>query len=434
MQDFNANIDFYRERIVLRPQEISNHPELMRRLGLIAMNAHDRGRHLRQRQLHPHHGLSMMNGIGGSGDFARNAYLSIFMTPSVAKGGAISCIVPMSRTWTTPSTTCRSSSPNRAWPTCAACRPHSARTRKSSLKNAPTRTSAPLPAATILDRAREKRAELRRAALEYHEFPSPARSPSRPPSRWSTSTTWRWPTRPAWPRLRRNRQGPQRRLQVHQPRQPGGRGHQRHRRAGPGRHRPAGRQAGDGGQGRAVQEVLGHRCVRHRDQRERPGQAGRDHRRAGAHLRRHQPRRHQGARLLLRRAQAARAHEDPGLPRRPARHRHRGGRGHPQRPEGGGQGHQEGQAGHLGRRRRRAGLPGPAGQAGPAAREHLGDRPGRRGLRRPHRADGRGQGQFRAKDRAAHAGRGDRRRRRVPGPVGRRRAQARHGGQMARAR
>ncbi|MBP6394354.1 MAG: propionyl-CoA--succinate CoA transferase, partial [Giesbergeria sp.] len=40
-------------------------------------------------------GTSIMNGIGGSGDFARNGYLSFFMTPSVAKGGAISCIVPM---------------------------------------------------------------------------------------------------------------------------------------------------------------------------------------------------------------------------------------------------------------------------------------------------------------------------------------------------
>jgi succinyl-CoA:acetate CoA-transferase len=37
----------------------------------------------------------MMNGLGGSGDFARNAYLSIFMTPSLAKNGALSCIVPM---------------------------------------------------------------------------------------------------------------------------------------------------------------------------------------------------------------------------------------------------------------------------------------------------------------------------------------------------
>jgi succinyl-CoA:acetate CoA-transferase len=40
-------------------------------------------------------GTQIMNGIGGSGDFARNAYISIFMTPSLAKGGAISCIVPM---------------------------------------------------------------------------------------------------------------------------------------------------------------------------------------------------------------------------------------------------------------------------------------------------------------------------------------------------
>jgi acyl-CoA hydrolase len=35
-----------------------------------------------------------MNGIGGSGDFARNAYISVFISPSVAKAGAISCIVP----------------------------------------------------------------------------------------------------------------------------------------------------------------------------------------------------------------------------------------------------------------------------------------------------------------------------------------------------
>jgi acyl-CoA hydrolase len=37
----------------------------------------------------------MMNGIGGSGDFARNCMLGFFMTPSVAKGGKISAIVPM---------------------------------------------------------------------------------------------------------------------------------------------------------------------------------------------------------------------------------------------------------------------------------------------------------------------------------------------------
>jgi succinyl-CoA:acetate CoA-transferase len=95
MEEFLANLDFYRERIVLRPQEISNHPEVIRRLGLIAMNG------MIEADLYGNvnsthvMGTRIMNGIGGSGDFARNAYLSIFMTPSTAKGGSISCIVPM---------------------------------------------------------------------------------------------------------------------------------------------------------------------------------------------------------------------------------------------------------------------------------------------------------------------------------------------------
>ncbi len=127
---------------------------------------------------------------------------------------------------------------------------------------------------------------------------------------------------------------------------------------------------------------------------------------------------------FCRRARAARAHEDPGLPRRPARHRHRRRRGHAERAEGGGQGHRRGQAGRVRRRRRGAGLPGAAGQARAEAREHLGHRPGRRGLRRPHRTDGRGQAHVRAADPAAHAGRGDAGRRHLPRPVGRRRAQA----------
>ena len=95
LQDFEDNIDFYRERIILRPQEISNHPELVRRLGIIAMNSMieaDIYGNINSTHLM---GTSMMNGIGGSGDFARNGYLSFFVTPSVAKNGAISCIVPM---------------------------------------------------------------------------------------------------------------------------------------------------------------------------------------------------------------------------------------------------------------------------------------------------------------------------------------------------
>ena len=95
MEAFLADIDFYRERIVLRPQEISNHPEVIRRLGLISMNAMIEADIYGNVNSTHVMGSAIMNGIGGSGDFARNAYLSIFMTPSLAKGGAISCIVPM---------------------------------------------------------------------------------------------------------------------------------------------------------------------------------------------------------------------------------------------------------------------------------------------------------------------------------------------------
>lgn len=94
-KEFLDNIDFYRDRIILRPQEISNHPEVIRRLGIIAMNGMIEADIYGNVNSTHIMGTSIMNGIGGSGDFARNAYISFFMTPSVAKGGAISCIVPM---------------------------------------------------------------------------------------------------------------------------------------------------------------------------------------------------------------------------------------------------------------------------------------------------------------------------------------------------
>ncbi len=167
--------------------------------------------------------------------------------------------------------------------------------------------------------------------------------------------------------LRGDRHRPGQRLPLHRARQPGGGDHQWHRGAGPGRYRAAGRQAGDGRQGRAVQEVRRYRCLRHRGQREERRPAGRGDRRAGAHLRRHQSGGHQGAGLLRRRAQAARAAEDSGLPRRPARHRHRRRRGAAECAEGGGQGHRQRQAG--GQRCRRCGacLPGAAAEAGAAS-------------------------------------------------------------------
>jgi propionyl-CoA:succinyl-CoA transferase len=90
-----ADIDFFARRIVLRPQEISNHPGVIRRLGVIALNtAIEIDIYGNVNSSHVY-GMDIMNGIGGSGEFTRNSYLSVFMTPSVAKGGRVSSIVPM---------------------------------------------------------------------------------------------------------------------------------------------------------------------------------------------------------------------------------------------------------------------------------------------------------------------------------------------------
>jgi succinyl-CoA:acetate CoA-transferase len=92
---FRADPEKYRRRMILRPLDITNHPEIIRRLGVIAINTalefdiygHANSTH----QL----GTQMMNGIGGSGDFMRNGYLTIFTTESTAKADKISRIVPM---------------------------------------------------------------------------------------------------------------------------------------------------------------------------------------------------------------------------------------------------------------------------------------------------------------------------------------------------
>ena len=108
-------------------------------------------------------------------------------------------------------------------------------------------------------------------------------------------------------------------------------GHRRLGRARPGQHRAARRDAGDGGQSRAVQAV--RRCRRGADLPGHPGHR-RDHPdrdRAGAQLRRHQPRGHRRPALLRDRAAPRRDAVHPGLPRRPARHRDRGAGGPAQR-------------------------------------------------------------------------------------------------------
>lgn len=89
------NLPFFKERIIFRTAEISNNPEIARRLGVISMNTalevdifgNVNSTHVM--------GTKMINGIGGSGDFTRSAFISVFLTPSTAKGGCISAFVPM---------------------------------------------------------------------------------------------------------------------------------------------------------------------------------------------------------------------------------------------------------------------------------------------------------------------------------------------------
>ena len=90
-----ADMDFFRDKILMRPAELSNNPEVIRRLGVIAMNTALEADIFGCVNSTHVLGTKMMNGIGGSGDFTRNAYISIFSCPSVTKGGLISNIVPM---------------------------------------------------------------------------------------------------------------------------------------------------------------------------------------------------------------------------------------------------------------------------------------------------------------------------------------------------
>ncbi|MFJ9500131.1 acetyl-CoA hydrolase/transferase family protein [Brevibacillus centrosporus] len=94
MKHVTENFAQYRDKLLLRPQEITNHPEIIRRLGLIAINTAIEADIYGNVNSTNVSGTKMMNGIGGSGDFARNARLGIFVTKSIAKGGKVSSIVP----------------------------------------------------------------------------------------------------------------------------------------------------------------------------------------------------------------------------------------------------------------------------------------------------------------------------------------------------
>ena len=94
-EKMNNEASRYRESIILRPQSISNHPEVIRRTGLIASNGMIEADIYGNANSTHINGSRLMNALGGSGDFTRNAYISSFISPSVAKDGAISAIVPM---------------------------------------------------------------------------------------------------------------------------------------------------------------------------------------------------------------------------------------------------------------------------------------------------------------------------------------------------
>lgn len=132
---FYENIDFYRDKIIVRPNEISNHPEVIRRLGVIALNTPieaDIYGNINSTHLS---GTRMMNGLGGSGDFTRNARISIFATESIVLGVTL---FPASflwfLMWIRPNTMCVSSLPNRVLPICAGRRQKNA--QSLSLKTA----------------------------------------------------------------------------------------------------------------------------------------------------------------------------------------------------------------------------------------------------------------------------------------------------------
>jgi succinyl-CoA:acetate CoA-transferase len=96
VDQFRANLSSYRDKVVLRPQSVSNNNEIIRRLGVLAMNGcveFDLYGNVNSTHVN---GTRIINGIGGSGDFARSAFLSIFTTGSKAgRRGEISCVVPM---------------------------------------------------------------------------------------------------------------------------------------------------------------------------------------------------------------------------------------------------------------------------------------------------------------------------------------------------
>ncbi|MDR3570071.1 MAG: acetyl-CoA hydrolase/transferase C-terminal domain-containing protein [Syntrophobacteraceae bacterium] len=90
-----GNMNFFVPRMVLRPQEISNNPGVIRKLAVLSINAAVEIDIYANVNSSHFFGTDIVNGVGGSGEFIRNSYLPIIVCPSTAKGGRISSIVPM---------------------------------------------------------------------------------------------------------------------------------------------------------------------------------------------------------------------------------------------------------------------------------------------------------------------------------------------------
>ena len=190
----------------------------------------------------------------------------------------------------------------------------------------------------------------------------------------------------------------------------------------------AGRQAGDGRQGRSVQALRRYRRLRYRAGHRGPR---RDHPHLpdpGADLRRHQPGRHQGAGVLRDRGRAAEHHEDSGLPRRSARHRHHLRRRPAERPGNRRQEHRPSvKVVFNGAGASAISCAAHYVQPGRAPRKHRDVRHQGRDLRRPHRGHERLQGALRRRNRGPHPGRCAGGRRRVLRPFERRLRDRRNG-------
>jgi succinyl-CoA:acetate CoA-transferase len=92
---FFRDLDRYKKVMVIRPLDIADSPEVIHRLGVIGINTAvevDLYGHINSSHVQ---GSKVISGVGGSGEFAQNGFLSVFLTPSTSRNGSISAVVPM---------------------------------------------------------------------------------------------------------------------------------------------------------------------------------------------------------------------------------------------------------------------------------------------------------------------------------------------------